>query len=66
MRDGKWWDESWSPVTGCTPISEGCGNCWAERMSKRLAGRLLDGTKFWDQYPKGYRMSDRAFYAKDR
>lgn len=31
--------ESWSPVTGCSPISEGCRNCWAERMSHRLAGR---------------------------
>ena len=30
--------ESWSPVTGCTKISTGCKNCYAERMSKRLAG----------------------------
>jgi len=31
--------ETWSPVTGCTPISEGCAHCWAKRMAKRLAGR---------------------------
>jgi len=31
----KWWDKSWSPVTGCTPISEGCKNCWAKRMTDR-------------------------------
>lgn len=30
---------TWSPVTGCSSISEGCTHCWAERMSKRLAGR---------------------------
>lgn len=30
---------SWNPVTGCSPISPGCKNCYAERMSKRLAGR---------------------------
>jgi protein gp37 len=30
---------AWNPVTGCTKISEACQNCWAERMSKRLAGR---------------------------
>lgn len=30
---------TWNPVTGCTPISEGCRNCYAQRMSKRLAGR---------------------------
>ena len=32
--------ESWNPVTGCTKVSEGCANCYAERMSKRLAGRF--------------------------
>lgn len=35
----EWATETWSPVTGCTKISEGCANCYAERMSKRLAGR---------------------------
>ena len=36
----EWCDETWNPVTGCTPISEGCQNCYAERMAKRLAGRF--------------------------
>ena len=31
--------KTWNPVTGCTKISEGCKHCYAERMSKRLAGR---------------------------
>jgi len=31
--------ETWNPVTGCTPISEGCKNCYAQRMARRLAGR---------------------------
>ena len=31
-----WTDATWNPVTGCTKISEGCRNCYAERMSKRL------------------------------
>ena len=35
----EWTDKTWNPVTGCTPISEGCKHCYAERMSKRLAGR---------------------------
>ena len=34
-----WCDRTWSPITGCSPISEGCANCWAKRFSKRLAGR---------------------------
>ncbi len=36
----EWTDESWNPVTGCTKVSEGCRNCYAERMAKRLAGRF--------------------------
>lgn len=35
----EWATETWNPVTGCTPISEGCANCYAKRMSKRLVGR---------------------------
>ena len=31
--------ETWNPVTGCTKVSAGCKNCYAERMSTRLAGR---------------------------
>lgn len=31
--------ESWSPVTGCSKLSEGCRHCYAERMARRLAGR---------------------------
>jgi len=35
----EWTELSWNPITGCTPISEGCQNCYAARMAKRLAGR---------------------------
>lgn len=35
----EWTDETWNPVTGCTPISPGCKNCYAKRMALRLAGR---------------------------
>lgn len=32
----EWTEATWNPVTGCTPISIGCDNCYAKRMSKRL------------------------------
>ena len=32
--------ESWNPITGCTKVSQGCRNCYAERMARRLAGRF--------------------------
>ena len=27
---------TWNPVTGCTKVSQGCKNCYAERMAGRL------------------------------
>ena len=32
----EWTETSWNPVTGCSKISPGCKNCYAERMSLRL------------------------------
>lgn len=32
----EWTESTWNPVTGCTKISTGCLNCYAERMAKRL------------------------------
>ncbi len=32
----EWTENSWNPVTGCTKISPGCDNCYAEKMAKRL------------------------------
>jgi protein gp37 len=32
----EWTEASWNPVTGCTKLSEGCRNCYAERMALRL------------------------------
>ncbi len=36
----EWTEKTWNPVTGCTPVSPGCKNCYAKRMAKRLAGRF--------------------------
>lgn len=32
----EWTEATWNPVTGCTKVSQGCKNCYAQRMSKRL------------------------------
>lgn len=32
----EWTESTWNPVTGCTKISPGCKNCYAECMAKRL------------------------------
>ena len=31
-----WAERVWNPVTGCTKVSAGCDNCYAETMSKRF------------------------------
>ncbi|MEZ4593811.1 MAG: phage Gp37/Gp68 family protein [Chloroflexota bacterium] len=32
----EWTESTWNPITGCTKISSGCKNCYAERMAVRL------------------------------
>jgi len=32
----EWTESTWNPVTGCTKISPGCKNCYAERIAERL------------------------------
>ncbi len=45
----EWTESTWNPITGCTKISAGCINCYAERMAKRLRAmgqqRYRDGFK---------------------
>jgi protein gp37 len=36
----EWTDETWNPVTGCSKVSPGCANCYAETLAlTRLAGK---------------------------
>lgn len=32
----EWTESTWNPTTGCTKVSPGCANCYADRMAKRL------------------------------
>lgn len=45
----EWTEATWNPVTGCTKISVGCQNCYAERMARRLKAmgqpNYIDGFK---------------------
>ena len=45
-----WCDETWNPLRGCSKVSAGCDNCYAEGMAKRFckvgepfAGTITDG-----------------------
>jgi len=47
MRQTKieWTEVTWNPTTGCTKVSSGCKNCYAEKMALRLKGM---GVKKYD------------------
>src|SRR3954468_22427788 len=34
----EWTDATWNPVRGCTKISPGCTNCYAETFAERFRG----------------------------
>lgn len=34
--DIEWTESTWNPVAGCTMVSPGCTNCYAQRMAARL------------------------------
>ncbi len=38
-----WTDATWNPVIGCSRVSEGCRNCYAERQAVRIASYRLNG-----------------------
>lgn len=48
-----WTEVSWSPVTGCTKVSEACQNCYAEVMAKRLSG--MPASK--EKYKNGFKVT---------
>ncbi len=66
----EWTEATWNPVTGCTRISRGCDNCYAERFSERFRGvkghpfeQGFD-LKLWPErlaQPKGWRRPRRVF-----
>jgi protein gp37 len=39
----EWATHVWNPVRGCSRVSEGCRNCYAERMAARFSGNGFDG-----------------------
>ena len=32
----EWTEATWNPTTGCSKVSSGCANCYAETLAKRL------------------------------
>lgn len=47
----EWTEQTWNPATGCTKVSPGCQNCYAEAMARRLKGIGVKG------YEKGFALT---------
>jgi len=47
----EWTEQTWNPTVGCTKISPGCKNCYAETMARRLQAMGAHG------YENGFRLT---------
>ena len=47
----EWTEQTWNPTIGCTKISPGCKNCYAETMARRLQAMGMRG------YENGFRLT---------
>ena len=48
----EWTDATWNPVTGCTKVSAGCQNCYAEKLALRLQQMDPNG-----KYKNGFKVT---------
>lgn len=39
----EWTDATWNPIRGCSRVSEGCRNCYAEKVAARFSGHDSKG-----------------------
>lgn len=62
MSKIEWTDETWNPVTGCTKISPGCKNCYAET----IANRFWKDRKFTDVRLEEDRLTQPLHWKKPR
>lgn len=48
----QWTDRTWNPVMGCSRVSPGCLNCYAEKIAARFSKEGLPFHLFAEQFPR--------------
>lgn len=69
-----WATDVWNPIVGCTKVSAGCANCYAEALHNRRHEAYLKGAKLPAQYAKPFseiqllpeRLEEPAHWKKPR
>ena len=46
MSKIQWTEQTWNPITGCSRVSTGCENCYAERMAWRMMNNPVAGEAY--------------------
>lgn len=60
----RWAENTWNPMTGCTKISPGCDNCYAETIAEKFRGTAFPNG-FLPTY-KPQKLTDPAKWAASR
>ena len=68
MTDSKieWTDRTWNPIRGCTRESEGCRNCYAERIAARFSDPGQPFHTIAERTKSGPRWTGKMILVEDR
>ncbi|MEM7308877.1 MAG: DUF5131 family protein [Planctomycetota bacterium] len=66
MTGIEWTDQVWNPTRGCSRVSEGCRNCYAERQAIRMSGPGGPYEGLVKSTPKGPRWTGDVVFDEDR
>lgn len=67
MSKIEWCDRSdWNPIRGCTRVSEGCRNCYAEAIAARFSGPGQPWHGFAEKTASGPRWTGKVELIEDR
>lgn len=62
----EWTETTWNPVRGCTRVSAGCGNCYAERIAARFSGPSLAFAGVAKNTPSGPRWTNKVICVEEK